>query len=161
MWHCINILSIYFYYNNTIYYILHHYMMVRQAIYFCTIFEEAANCKIFIFCKGIQFPIKSGFNSKCVKIFLTLWNYFVLGLLLHSTVFHTICYADDTLMVITGDGWENTAAKAKVAVTVVVRCITDMDLTVAVGRPRLSFSTKVDPSAVCHRSISVWVKPPP
>lgn len=42
-----------------------------------------------------------------------------------------VCYADDTLVVATGEEWGNTIARAEMAVTCVVRKITDLGLKVA------------------------------
>lgn len=63
---------------------------------------------------------------------------------------HAICYADDILVMATGDGWGDTAAKAKMAVAAVVRCISDMGLKVAVSKTEILFFIKVGFSADRH-----------
>jgi len=60
----------------------------------------------------------------------------------HSLVAVTPSVTQMTLVVATGDGWGDTAAKAEVAVAAVVRCITGMRLTVAVSKTEAPFFYK-------------------
>lgn len=64
---------------------------------------------------------------------LVLWNlaYNRILYLPLSGGCHVVCYADDTLVVAAGDSWGDTAAKAEIAVAVVVQGITGMGLRVA------------------------------
>lgn len=52
---------------------------------------------------------------------------------------HSICYADDTLVVATGADWGDTLARAEMAVARVVRGITDMGLKVAAQKTESVF----------------------
>jgi len=52
----------------------------------------------------------------------------------HPCSCHTICYADDTLVVAVGDSWRDAAARTDIAVARVVRGITDMGVQVAVQK---------------------------
>ena len=76
-----------------------------------------------------------------------LWNvaYYVVLRTVLPPGCHTVCYADDTLVVVRGTSWERAVENANLAVTCVVGSITGLGLRMTPGKRRLSSFTTAPP----------------